>query len=134
VDAALRLREEVFCGEQGVDPAAERDGRDPEALHLVALREGELVATCRLVFDGRVARLGRMAVASAARRAGIGMALLEVADREAGARGARRIELHAQTRVEGLYASAGYRPYGERFEEQGIEHVAMEKRIALPGA
>jgi hypothetical protein len=31
VEAALALREDVFCGEQGVSLADERDGRDAEA-------------------------------------------------------------------------------------------------------
>ena len=35
--AALALREEVFCGEQGVTFDGDRDGRDDEALHLVAV-------------------------------------------------------------------------------------------------
>ena len=30
----------MFVDEQGVEPAADRDGRDPEALHLVALEDG----------------------------------------------------------------------------------------------
>jgi len=37
--AALALREEVFCGEQGVTLEGDRDGRDGEALHLVAFDE-----------------------------------------------------------------------------------------------
>ena len=32
--AALALREEVFCGEQGVTLEGDRDGLDAEALHL----------------------------------------------------------------------------------------------------
>ncbi|MDQ3647327.1 MAG: GNAT family N-acetyltransferase, partial [Actinomycetota bacterium] len=74
--AALSLRERVFAGEQGVDPSADRDGRDHEALHLVALEGGDVVGTCRLVLDGARARLGRLAVTRSRRRAGIGAALL----------------------------------------------------------
>ena len=49
--------------------------------------------------------------------------------REARAAGARRIGLHAQTDALGLYERAGFTPYGERFEEEGIEHLGMEKRL-----
>jgi len=40
------------------------------------------------------------------------------------------MRLHAQAAAESLYARAGYVPYGERFIEEGIEHVAMEKPLA----
>ena len=35
--AALALRIDVFCGEQGVTFDGDRDGLDDEALHLVAV-------------------------------------------------------------------------------------------------
>jgi predicted GNAT family N-acyltransferase len=130
VTEALALRERVFCGEQGVDFGAERDGRDPEALHVVAFGEGALVGTCRVLLDGDVARLGRMAVEPGLRGHGIGAAVLDEAERQARAAGARSMRLHAQAAAESLYARAGYEPRGERFVEEGIEHVAMEKRLA----
>ena len=53
VDAALALRYEIFCVEQGVTLEEERDGRDDEALHLVGVDGDEVVATCRLLADGQ---------------------------------------------------------------------------------
>jgi predicted GNAT family N-acyltransferase len=120
----------VFCGEQGVARAAERDGRDREAAHVVALDGAELVGTCRLVVSGGVAQLGRMAVEPERRGGGIGTAVLREAERSARAAGCGRIALHAQTHAQGLYERDGYRPRGEVFIEEGIEHVAMEKPLA----
>ena len=130
VHAALRLRYRVFCEEQGVDLAAEQDGRDPEALHLVALEGGRIIGTCRVLLDDGLARLGRMAVEPGHRGRGIGGALLAGADRAMRQAGAQRIRLHAQTSSRGVYDRAGYEPRGEQFIEEGIEHVAMEKRLA----
>jgi predicted GNAT family N-acyltransferase len=129
--AALALRDEVFCGEQGVTPEADRDGLDPEALHLVALDDGErVVGTCRLLIEpGGTAKFGRLCVRASARGTGVGAALLDEAEREARAAGARRIGMHAQTSALGLYRRAGFRPYGEPFDEEGIEHVGMEKDL-----
>jgi predicted GNAT family N-acyltransferase len=129
VAAALDLRERVFCGEQGVAVEAERDGRDREALHVVALDGGRVVGTCRLVFRDDVARLGRMAVDRALRGQGVGSAVLACAERCARAAGARRIALHAQLHVRDLYAAHGYEADGEVFAEEGIDHVAMEKPL-----
>lgn len=130
IEAALRLRYRVFCEEQGVDPAADQDGHDPEALHLVAIDGGRVVGTCRVLLAGGLARLGRMAVEPALRGAGIGSALLAEADRAMLEAGAERIRLHAQTDSQGVYDRAGYMPQGEEFIEEGIEHVAMEKLLA----
>lgn len=130
MDAALRLRERVFAVEQGVRPEADRDGRDREATHLVAVEHGRVVGTCRLVFQGGIARLGRMAVERERRGRGLGAAILREAERQARATGARRISLHAQLRALSLYERDGYRQQGFPFVEEGIDHVAMEKRIA----
>ena len=127
--AALALREEVFVGEQGVIVAADRDGLDPEALQLVAV-DGEVLGTCRmLIAPGGTARFGRLCVRASARGRGIAAALLEAAEREARAAGAVRIGMHAQTDALPLYERAGYTAYGERFDEEGIEHLGMEKHL-----
>jgi predicted GNAT family N-acyltransferase len=119
----------VFSGEQGVSIAADRDGRDREATHLVAVDEGEVVGTCRLLFRGGVARLGRLAVEPGRRGEGIAGALLALADRVALDGGATTIALHAQTYARRLYLDAGYEERGPEFVEEGIEHVAMGKPV-----
>lgn len=130
VDQAMLLRERVFVGEQGVSIEAERDGRDPEALHVVAVDDGVVVGTCRLLLDGRVARLSRMAVEPGRRGAGLGRAVLDLAERCAREAGAELICLHAQIAVRTLYEGLGYQPVGQPFEEEGIEHLLMEKPLA----
>ena len=127
---ALALRDEVFCGEQGVSAAAERDGRDGEALHLVAVEDGRVLGTCRVVFRAGSAFLGRLAVVLDERRRGIGAALLDEAEAHARAADATHIGLHAQLEVRELYAGGGYVERGDPFVEEGIDHVTMEKRLA----
>ena len=127
LEAALALRYEVFCVEQGVPIGEERDGRDGEGLHLIALEDDRLLGTCRLVFVGGTVQFSRLAVAKPARRRGIATALLRMADEETLARGAHRLVLHAQTYARALYEGNGYVPRGREFTEAGIEHVAMEK-------
>ena len=130
LDAALALRHEVFVDEQRVAAEEEVDGRDGEATHFVALSDGRVVGTCRLLAsDGRV-RLGRLAVARAVRRRGIARALLDRAEAWARERGATVIVLAAQTDAQALYEQAGYRTRGERFIEADIEHVMMDKPLA----
>jgi predicted GNAT family N-acyltransferase len=129
MEQALTLRHDVFCVEQGVPEREELDGRDREGLHLVAVQDGELVGTCRLLFVGPTVQFSRLAVRRDARRRGIASALLRLADQETLAGGARRLVLHAQTYARALYDAAGYQPMGRVFMEAGIEHIAMEKHL-----
>jgi predicted GNAT family N-acyltransferase len=128
--AALALRHEVFVEEQGVPVELEVDEHDDAALHLVALDAGRLVGTCRVVRDGARAKFGRLVVARDARGAGVGTALLDDAERRAGAEGAERMVLTAQVAAMGLYERAGYTARGEVFLDAGIEHMTMEKALA----
>jgi len=128
-EAALQLRHDVFCVEQGVPERDELDGRDHEGIHLVAVRDRELLATCRILLVGSTAQFSRLAVRRSVRRQGIATALLAAADVQSREGGARRIVLHAQTYARELYEQAGYRPRGRVFWEAGIEHVAMEKPL-----
>jgi len=111
--AALALRHDVFCVEQGVSEADEIDGRDGEALHVVAVRDGRVVGTCRVLVDDGIGKLGRMAVARGARRGGVGAQLLDA----------------AQVDAERFYSARGYHTVGGHFVDAGIEHVRMEKAL-----
>jgi predicted GNAT family N-acyltransferase len=124
--AALTIRHDVFVVEQAVPVELEVDGRDDEAVHLVAVRDGAVVATCRLLAHGATVHLGRLAVDTGARRQGIAGELLRAAEAWARGRGARRLLLSAQTYASGLYLGGGYVVVSEPYSDAGIEHVDME--------
>ena len=135
VRGALAVREEVFCREQGVPLAEEIDGRDGDALHLVALEGGDagrVVATLRLLQADGVAKIGRVAVEREWRRRGIASRMLEMALEVAQERQCRRARLAAQTEATALYERAGFNVESGPFESAGIEHVWMGR--ALDGA
>ena len=128
--AALAIRKRVFCDEQGVPHSDEVDGRDSEGLHLVAVEDGVVVATCRICFVGSTAQFSRLAVDKAWRRRGIATLLLELSENESRSARARRMVLHAQTYALPLYEATGWRTRGSIFRDAGIDHIAMEKRLA----
>lgn len=131
LEQALALRREVFVAEQGVPVEEELDGRDGEAIQLVAVdADGLVQATCRLLADEAGMRVGRLCVRADRRRQGLGAALLAEAEREARAAGASVLAMHAQVTAMPLYERIGYVPVGEPFDEAGIEHLAMEKTLA----
>jgi predicted GNAT family N-acyltransferase len=131
VEDALRLREQVFCGEQGVPVSEERDALDDRALHLVAITGGRrVVGTLRLLRAGRVAKIGRVAVEREWRGSGIASRMLEAALTVACERGCREARLASQVRAVALYERAGFVVASEPFEEAGIAHVWMRRALA----
>jgi predicted GNAT family N-acyltransferase len=69
-------------------------------------------------------------VRAAARGTGIGSRLMDHAAAIALDRGFSEIILHAQVAVSGFYRRLGYVEEGDLFDEAGIPHIAMRKKIA----
>jgi predicted GNAT family N-acyltransferase/acyl-CoA thioesterase FadM len=129
---AAMLRRAVFVREQGIAEALEWDELDATAVHMV-LRNGlgRPVATGRLLVEAPgLGRIGRMAVHRALRGAGHGATVLRALEDLARKRGDGEITLHAQYDARDFYAGLGYRPHGEPFDEAGIVHVEMRRRLA----
>jgi len=122
----LRLRVDVFVVEQEC-AYPELDGRDPEpnTRHVwLDGPDGRPAAMLRVLAepDGSH-RIGRVATRPDARGNGLaGVLLAHVHDSTPG-----RLVLDAQTYLVPWYASLGYEPTGEEFEEDGIPHVPMAR-------
>ncbi|MFN2539945.1 MAG: GNAT family N-acetyltransferase, partial [Mycobacteriales bacterium] len=71
--AVFELRHEVFVIGQEVPQELERDELDAVSDHAVAIVDGKVVGTGRLLPDGTI---GRMAVSSSVRGQGVGAAVL----------------------------------------------------------
>jgi predicted GNAT family N-acyltransferase len=125
----FRLRCEVFVVEQGVPFELELDEFDDSATHLVAICDEEVVGTLRILEHEGAAKIGRVAVRAASRRTGIGARLMDRAAAIALNRGFVEIVLHAQVSVSGFYRRLGYVEEGDLFDEAGIPHVSMRKKI-----
>ena len=130
LDSAMQVRFRVFVSEQGVPPEEELDEADAVAIHAIALVDGQVVGTGRLVFDDDDrARIGRMAVDIQWRRQGIGGRVLAFLEDTALAEGAQSVTLHAQEYVKSFYAAHGYREHGSTFLEANIPHVEMRMEL-----
>lgn len=131
VRGAFAVRERVFCGEQGVPLEEEIDGQDDHALHLVALDpdQDRVIGTLRLLLDVENAKVGRVAVERDWRRRGIAARMLELALQEARARGCVQVRLAAQLAATEVYRQAGFAVESDQFEEAGIQHVWMGRRL-----
>jgi predicted GNAT family N-acyltransferase len=121
------VRRAVFIDEQGVPEALEWDEHDAVALHFLATTlDGTPIGCARLLPDGHI---GRMAVLPAWRGHGVGRSLLAAVLNAAQARGHAELRLSAQTHAADFYLRAGFVTEGIEYEEAGIPHVAMRKRL-----
>ncbi len=126
-ERARAIRYGVFVEEQGVPEALEWDDMDAPSWHALAFAEdGTPVATGRLLPDGHI---GRMAVLKAARGTGMGARVLDPLMAKAVELGYPELILNAQTHAEPFYARVGFERVGEEFEEAGIPHIEMRKRL-----
>jgi predicted GNAT family N-acyltransferase len=130
VQGALRVREQVFCREQGVPRAQELDGLDDRALHMLAFGpQDRVIGTLRLVLVGGVAKIGRVAVERDWRGRGIASRMLGAAVSLAEERGCHEARLASQLPATGLYERAGFTVESKPFEEAGIPHVWMRRGL-----
>ena len=125
---ASPIRFTVFVEEQRVPVEIEWDDQDEKSIHALAYdKQGTAIATGRLLPDGHI---GRMAVLKEWRGKGVGAAILRRLIGVARERGDQEIELFAQTHAIEFYRRHGFVEQGEIFEEAGIPHQAMRKRLS----
>lgn len=123
---ALELRREVFVAEQHVPADEEPDSYDDAATHVVAVVDGNVVGTLRLIFQPEHVKIGRVAVRASLRGRGIARKMMEFAMQLARDRGESRFYLAAQTDKLGFYERLGFVAFGEEFQDGGMPHLAMK--------
>lgn len=126
------LRRAVFVEEFGLPGACELDELDPGALHLIARDAADrAIGVARLTADHRISRV---AVLPAARRQGVGTALLRQLVDRARSFGWPQVQLDAQVDAVDFYTREGFAAVGELFEHAGLLHQTMRKALSLEEA
>ncbi|EXJ87415.1 hypothetical protein A1O3_04375 [Capronia epimyces CBS 606.96] len=150
---AMDIRIKVFCEEQNCALEPELDEDDPRSWHWVAYQQGHPVSVIRIVppphgphpngfydpSEEPYVKLGRVATIPSARGKGINRKLIAAAFRyhaahkEETSTGWNGLVLtHAQVAVEKMYSKLGFTADARlgQWDEEGIEHVGMWKRLA----
>lgn len=137
LDKYFAIRRRVFVGEQKVDISIEIDEYEniENTVHLIALDEtGSAAGAGRLINYAchagsrpavKTAKLGRVCVAPEFRGMGLGRLIVEKMIEEARRRGYKKLVLHSQAYIAGLYEKFGFVRRGEIFKEAGIDHIEM---------
>lgn len=126
IETCRTLRRRVFIEEQGVSEADEMDGKDDQAIHLLATVDGVPMGSARLLVAGEVGKIGRVCVLPEARGTGLGAAVMEAAIAELRCQpGVTKAKLGAQTHALGFYERLGFVAEGPVYDDAGIPHRDM---------
>lgn len=125
-DALSFVRINVFVKEQKIPLELEIEPADESAFHVLACVNNQPVGTGRLLPDGQI---GRMAVVAEYRNLGIGGHLLKQLVEIAEQQGFAAVFLNAQQSAQSFYQAHGFEITGEPFDEVGIPHIRMAKKI-----
>jgi len=129
---AFAIREEVFVKEQRVDAGDELDEFEKESHHFVALdKNNEPVGAARWRFTDKGIKLERFAVKKQLRGEGLGSNIVKsvLEDINKNATPGTYLYLHSQLDAAPLYTRFGFRREGGQFEECGIMHCTMWKKL-----
>ena len=121
-----KIRFEVFVDEQNVPEELEIDGLDDEAKHVLAYLDNEAIGTGRILSDGHI---GRIAVLKKHRGLGIGKIMMQSLMQSAEEAKLEKLWLSSQWHARGFYLDLGFQCEGEIYEEAGIDHIKMSKKI-----
>ncbi len=129
--AAIKsIRKQVFQSEQGVTPDLDFDGQDEICEQLIAYLNNQFVGTARIKYlNHTTAKIERLAVLPIARGKGIGKKIMEKALEVIASKNIPQAVIHAQEYVKSLHQQVGFQQQGNVFEEAGIRHVKMVKRL-----
>ena len=127
----LQLRAEVFVVEQNC-VYQDIDGKDEIALHVMGLKNNELVSYTRCFKPGdyfEMASIGRVIVKENFREHGYGNEIMKASISEIENRfNTKEIKLSAQQYLTRFYETHGFLSTGKGYLEDGIPHIAMIKK------
>ena len=126
----VQLRTEILRKPLGMTFSAEELEKEKENIHIAAFEDDKMLGCCMLIRqEDKEIRLRQMAVLNNLQGKGIGKAILIFAENIARDLGYKEITMHARKTAVPFFEKLGYRIIGDEFQELGIPHVEMEKKL-----
>ena len=126
----LKIRQEVFIVEQTCY-YLDADGYDEKAIHLWAVKEGEILAYCRIFKEGvkyEEPSIGRVLTNQNFRNFKLGKILMKLALEVIEARlGSKKVRICAQDYLIKFYNEFGFYDTGKKYLEDDIPHTEMAR-------
>jgi predicted GNAT family N-acyltransferase len=127
LETVFAIRREVFVDEQNCPPELEWEYED-DSTHFLARVDDIPAGAARWRKTSKGYKLERFAVLKPFRGHGVGQALVQAVLDDLPA-DASYVYMHAQIQAVSLYQRFGFVKVGEQFEEAGIQHFTMERKV-----
>jgi hypothetical protein len=121
-----KIRYKVFVDEQNVPEELEIDGFDDDAVHVLVMLDDKAIGTGRILSDGHI---GRVAVLKQYRGQGVGKLIMKKLIESAKDNQLESLWLSSQWYARGFYSDLNFECIGEKFEEAGIDHIKMIRKL-----
>lgn len=127
---SVDLRAKVLREPLGIKFSLEELANEKDQSHMVGVDNSEVVAVSLLKkIDDVTAKLRQFAVHPLHQGKGIGKMLVRFFEKEATKSQFEVVELHARKEAMLFYQKMGYQIVGDQFEEVGIPHYKMIKKL-----
>ncbi|MDK2802897.1 MAG: GNAT family N-acetyltransferase [Oscillospiraceae bacterium] len=131
------IRRQVFLIERGFPMGDESDERDINAEHITVYFDDKAIGTARVFIEINKEEssyiIGRVAVLDRYRKKGIGKfiisEILTYLEDKKDKKDIKKVKLHAVCDVKDFYKKHGFKSIGEKYIDDGLDHIVMEKNI-----
>lgn len=132
-DETVKLRYNILREPLDLDFTAEQLAEEYADFHLAAYDDAWILRGCLVLTPktDKVLKMRQVAVNDVAQRTGVGTALVQASELFAKAHGYTLMELNARDTAIPFYEKLAYDKVGQPFEEVGIAHFKMEKKLNL---
>ena len=132
---SLALREQVLLLPLGRKLDAHDLAGEAQQWHLALVQDQDILACLVIKPEQRpLAKLRQMAVQPAMQGQGLGQRLVLAVEQWLISQGFDQVKLDARLTALGFYQRLGYESQGKPFEQVGIPHVLMNKRLVRDDA
>ena len=126
---AVKLREKILREPLGSIFTAEELEEEKHHVQIAGFMGDTIIATAVLVPEGDAMKMQRVVVAEDLRGKYIGSEMMAICEKFAVDRKFKLIYCHARDTAVNFYIKNGYEGIGDYFDEDGIPHLKMSKRL-----
>jgi predicted GNAT family N-acyltransferase len=131
-DETVQLRDKILRRPLGLAFSEEQLAEEYADFHLAAYTNDWLLRGCLVLTpkDDKTLKMRQVAVDEAVQKTGVGQQLVAASEALGRVRGYDIMELNARETAVPFYQKLNYSIVGERFEEVGIPHFKMTKKLS----
>ena len=126
---AVRLREKILREPLGSKFTEKELEEEKNHIQIAGFLENELVATAVLVPEGDKMKMQRVAVTENLRSLNIGSEMMIFCEKIASDKNFKVMYCHARDSAVNFYSKNQYEKEGDYFDEDGIPHLKMIKKL-----